>query len=506
MVNQNVSLESVLSHKLDIKKMKSNPQVSNDSANFFDILSGSQQSNQTSFQSIENANKSDFGFENKQSDISSNYSSYNQDSYAIDNSLKKRNQDDSRVRERKVDSGQELSKDVSKLDGRKKADKVKSAAKRVQLAEKMEQLEEEIEKLSNKKDSDKLQKKDLNKLKALLASLLQLLNGKPDEKELAAGVNSENVSLKKGLQKLLNLVGKKETKGKVDIKSLQKSDQSADLKGFLETVKSLLKDQGKLNEKRSVNKTGLESNNVSKSVKSKTLEEQAMAKIDVVNQSQNDFRKLASKPVFHNGQQKNVRPKVVSANNESQAVGINAQKVESSSSLSSGAEQFMSFDDKASDMKGVQIFKQKTGVKNPKKIFNQIVEHAKVTMKSGMKEMKVQLNPKILGKIGIKLSLKDGQMTAQLDVANSALRSLLKDNLSVLESQLRESGLNLVSLDVSSHGGNQSNFSEMMNRDDKQKDNVALKSGNGVGKTEEIGSDLNMQKQQDGSGKIDLVA
>jgi len=509
MLNQSVSMESLMSYNSDTKRASSNPKVNNNSSVFLDILSGRQQfSSKLESQSVDVIKKSEFNSEFNQGDGFNNYNNYDQQSYSIDNFVKPKNyQSGGRKEEKKqigLKSGQE--REVSKLDGRKKADTVKLEDKRVQLAEKLEKLEEEVERLSNKKDSDKLQKKDLNKLKALLSSLFQLLNVKLDEKPVSVGVNSEAISLKKELQKLLNLVDKKDVNGKISRESLQKVDQIDNLKGFLDKVKSLLKDQGKLNDKKPSQKNGLSSNLSSKSLKSKSTEEQVMAKIDVVNQSKNDFRKLATKPVFQNGQQKNLRSKAVQSSSDSQPVSVSNQKIESSSNLSSGAEQFMSFDDKSSEMKGMQAFKQKTGVKNPKKIFNQIVKHAKVTMKSGMKEMKIQMNPKILGKIGIKLSLKDGQMTARLDVANSALRSLLKDNLSVLESQLRDSGINLVSLDLASHNGSQSNFSEMMNQDEQQKNRASLKTGSGIGIAEDIKLDIGIKHRQTEIGKVDLVA
>jgi len=87
-----------------------------------------------------------------------------------------------------------------------------------------------------------------------------------------------------------------------------------------------------------------------------------------------------------------------------------------------------------------------------RKIFSQIVERAKVTHRSGMSEMKLQLKPKALGRVRMKLTLKNGAVTARLTVANSEVREMLAKKLDMLGQELREAGINLKDLDISRYG------------------------------------------------------
>jgi flagellar hook-length control protein FliK len=90
-----------------------------------------------------------------------------------------------------------------------------------------------------------------------------------------------------------------------------------------------------------------------------------------------------------------------------------------------------------------------------KQVFSQIVERARITHKSGMSEMRLQLNPKSLGKVGMRLVLQDGAVTARLSVANSEIRELIAHNLDSLQRELREAGINLANLDLTNQGGNE---------------------------------------------------
>lgn len=89
-----------------------------------------------------------------------------------------------------------------------------------------------------------------------------------------------------------------------------------------------------------------------------------------------------------------------------------------------------------------------SSIADPKAVFNQIVKRARITHKSGMSEMKLQLNPRKLGNISMKLVLKDGQLSGSIQAASDGVRQLLKDNLGMLQQELRDAGMNLEQLTV----------------------------------------------------------
>jgi len=77
------------------------------------------------------------------------------------------------------------------------------------------------------------------------------------------------------------------------------------------------------------------------------------------------------------------------------------------------------------------------------KIENQILQSFKADYSADNKELSVQLQPKSLGKIDIKLSYVDDRLTAEMMVENDAVRSQLKEGLQALKNELVREGINI---------------------------------------------------------------
>jgi hypothetical protein len=92
-------------------------------------------------------------------------------------------------------------------------------------------------------------------------------------------------------------------------------------------------------------------------------------------------------------------------------------------------------------------------LRNPQQIIQQIVEHARVTIKSGMSEMHLTLNPRNMGRIGMHFSVgADGEIFARLSASNDAVRQYLQENLSNFSRDLADAGVSVAHLEVSDNG------------------------------------------------------
>lgn len=93
-------------------------------------------------------------------------------------------------------------------------------------------------------------------------------------------------------------------------------------------------------------------------------------------------------------------------------------------------------------------------LRNPREIVRQVVERASLTVKSGMTEMHVQLNPRDMGRIGMHFSLSaDGEMTARLVASNDNVRQYLQDNLASFSRDLADAGVSLARIEVAVDNG-----------------------------------------------------
>ncbi len=90
-------------------------------------------------------------------------------------------------------------------------------------------------------------------------------------------------------------------------------------------------------------------------------------------------------------------------------------------------------------------------------IYDQIGEYIKTQVKPGMSEVEMQLNPEHLGSLHIRLSSKQGNVTAQFVVQNEAVRAALEMQMIQLKENFAEQGIKVdaVEVTVESHAFNQ---------------------------------------------------
>ncbi len=90
-------------------------------------------------------------------------------------------------------------------------------------------------------------------------------------------------------------------------------------------------------------------------------------------------------------------------------------------------------------------------------IYDQIGEYIKTQVKPGVSEVEMQLNPEHLGSLHIRLSSKQGNVTAQFVVQNEAVRAAVEMQMIQLKENFAEQGIKVdaVEVTVESHAFNQ---------------------------------------------------
>jgi len=87
---------------------------------------------------------------------------------------------------------------------------------------------------------------------------------------------------------------------------------------------------------------------------------------------------------------------------------------------------------------------------NPRQVVEQIVSRARVTVKSGMTEMHLQLNPRNMGRVGMHFMVnQEGELTAKLMASNESVRQYLQENLSTFSRDLADAGVVVTRIEVS---------------------------------------------------------
>jgi len=94
-----------------------------------------------------------------------------------------------------------------------------------------------------------------------------------------------------------------------------------------------------------------------------------------------------------------------------------------------------------------------TMASNPfeEKIMQQIIKGTQVSMNVGkdVSEMMIKLNPKDLGNVSLKISLKNEQLVAEFNVENKTVKEVLESRLDDLKTALSDKGFTIEGLDVS---------------------------------------------------------
>lgn len=110
-------------------------------------------------------------------------------------------------------------------------------------------------------------------------------------------------------------------------------------------------------------------------------------------------------------------------------------------------------------------------------IYDQIGEYIKTQVKPGVSEVEMQLNPEHLGSLHIRLSSKQGNVTAQFVVQNEAVRAAVEMQMIQLKENFAEQGIKVdaVEVTVESHAFNQN--MQQSNEQNAQAEAQARKAG-----------------------------
>ena len=85
-------------------------------------------------------------------------------------------------------------------------------------------------------------------------------------------------------------------------------------------------------------------------------------------------------------------------------------------------------------------------------VVRQIVETTAVAQKNNVSQIRLQLNPEFLGRVSILLTSSEDGLSARIQAQSGTVRELLLSNLNRLQSELRDMGINMKSIDITGHG------------------------------------------------------
>lgn len=102
-------------------------------------------------------------------------------------------------------------------------------------------------------------------------------------------------------------------------------------------------------------------------------------------------------------------------------------------------------------------------------IMEQILDYMKIQLKPGMDQLTMQLHPESLGTLHIQITSKGGEVTAQFQVQNEAVKTAIESQIIELKESLKEQGIKVeaVEVTVESHEF-ESNLWQGQNRDENQ--------------------------------------
>ncbi len=83
-----------------------------------------------------------------------------------------------------------------------------------------------------------------------------------------------------------------------------------------------------------------------------------------------------------------------------------------------------------------------------REIMDQILDYMKIQLKPEMDQLEMQLHPASLGTLKIHLVSKGGEVTAQFQVQNEAVKAAIESQLTVLKDSLKEQGVKVEAVEV----------------------------------------------------------
>mgnify|MGYP001127250966 FL=1 len=85
---------------------------------------------------------------------------------------------------------------------------------------------------------------------------------------------------------------------------------------------------------------------------------------------------------------------------------------------------------------------------NSKKVIEQIVDKAKITINDFKQEIKISLKPEILGELILKMEVEKGNLLTKIMVDNYRTKELIEANLYQLKQEMKENGLEIKTFEV----------------------------------------------------------
>ncbi len=84
----------------------------------------------------------------------------------------------------------------------------------------------------------------------------------------------------------------------------------------------------------------------------------------------------------------------------------------------------------------------------PAQVIRQVVQSAVLAQSRNVSQIRLQLNPEFLGRVEIILTAAAGGMTARIHAQNDTVRGMLAAHVGALQSDLKELGINMKSIDI----------------------------------------------------------
>ena len=106
------------------------------------------------------------------------------------------------------------------------------------------------------------------------------------------------------------------------------------------------------------------------------------------------------------------------------------------------------FDEKLNEVKS-EIVNNTQNVENPEEVIKQITEKAKFFITEDKSEVVIKLKPDHLGKVSLKISIENGNISAKFLAESEKVREMLESNFNSLKDSLNKQGLNIQNLSVS---------------------------------------------------------
>jgi len=345
------------------------------------------------------------------------------------------------------------------VQGKEKPEQAGQAEQAEPVRRALDAVRKGIRELVQEGANEEKQKKlagDLRGLLDLLSLYMPVKKLEALEKEAARAIAAAETGVpKKGIEARQGAVQDKGVASLVRLaKLLPDAEEAA---AFLEKAKAQLGEapQGNLRGNRHGAKKGEAAELARDGVHERDAREVFRFAVELRDQRVNDPRSLrdAVRVIRHEGlkdpqgkQAENALP-VANAAETQAVIPVSAPKAGQQSSL------FAQHDFGAAGTGASKKAQAGEGLKNPQQIVKQIVEHARVTVKSGMTEMHLTLTPRSMGRIGMHFTLgADGELSAKLVASNESVRQYLQDNLSNFSRDLADAGVSVTHLEVMADG------------------------------------------------------